>query len=218
MLRAERARTGLFESEPWLAAIGDARTAMETERAEQWRMATMALLVAVLGVWFGPAPAPGRPSGTPPFAPPPTAVVAGQQQQIDALARSGSRMLGLAGGHALPAALKKEMAALVGSQLCHPEMDHTLIELSRCADVQESAMPGRVLDWSVEEEAPFRGDARSGAGLPPSAPRGRRRGGAGWCCGGTDGLKVELDEFVDRSWWRQDEPCSPGTARPAGGP
>ena len=207
MLRAERARTGLFESEPWLAAIGDARTAMETERAEQWRMATMALLVAVLGslVWALRLRRGGRRAHRrlrrlqQQWLP-------GKQQQIDALARSGSRMLDLAGGHALPAALKKEMAAFGRlAELCSSEMDHAPIELDRlCADVQESAMPGRVLDWSVEEEAPFRGDARQLRDFLHLLLEGVGEGGCRLVLrSGTDGLKVELDEFVDRSWWRQ---------------
>ena len=54
MLRAERARTGLFESEPWLAAIGDARTALEARRAQMWQWAaTGAMAVCVLlAVWL----------------------------------------------------------------------------------------------------------------------------------------------------------------------
>lgn len=207
MLRAERARTGLFESEPWLAAIGDARTAMETERADRYRMAAGALVVvlAFSVLWALRLRRSGRRAHRrlrrlqQQWLP-------GKQQQIDALARSGTRMLDLAGGHALPAALKKEMAAFGRlAELCSSEMDHAPIALDRlCADVQESAMPGRVLDWSVEEDAPFRGDERQLRDFLQLLLEGVGEGGCRLALrSGTDGLKVELDEFVDRSWWRQ---------------
>ena len=41
--RAERARNGVFESEPWLSAIGDARTRMETAHMQRWRKASVVL-------------------------------------------------------------------------------------------------------------------------------------------------------------------------------
>ena len=132
MLRAERARSGLFESEPWLAAIGDARTAMEARRAEQWQWATIGagILCLCLMLWLWQTR--GRAGKAhkrlrrlqQQWLP-------GKQHQIDALATSGSRIAELAGGLALPAEMQRELADFGRlSALCSREMQHEPIDLA----------------------------------------------------------------------------------------
>jgi hypothetical protein len=207
MLRAERARTGLFESEPWLAAIGDARTALEAQRAEMWQWAATAAMTVclLLAVWLfrvrwreGKAHSRLRRLQQ--------QWIPGKQHQIDALAQSGHRIAQLAGGLALPADMRRELADFGRlTALCSQEMEHEPIPLEAlCVALCEARSATGSLDWTVREEVPFRGDQRhlmdflqvllEGVGQGPCRMALTSAG---------DGLTIELDGFTEKGWWRQ---------------
>ena len=207
MLRAERARTGLFESEPWLAAIGDARTAMESRKAQQWQWAAVAaaaLSLLLIG-WLLRARV--------------RAVKAhrrlrhlqqqwlpGKQHQIDALALSGHRIAQLAGGLALPAEMQRELADFSRlTALCSQEMEHHPINLEAlCSALAEKRSHAGHLDWSIREDLPFCGDKRHVADFLQGLLDGVGQGPCRMALiSGPDGLTVELDGFTDKGWWRQ---------------
>ena len=207
MLRAERARTGLFESEPWLAAIGDARTAMEARKAKMWQwtaVGAVALSVLLL-VWLfrvrwreGKAHSRLRRLQR--------QWIPGKQHQINALAQSGSRIAQLAGGLTLPGEMQRELADFGRlTALCSEEMEHEPVDLEAlCVALGEARSASGILDWTVREEVPFRGDQRhltdflqvllEGVGNGPCRMALTSAG---------DGLTIELDGFTEKGWWRQ---------------
>lgn len=204
--RAASARTGLFESEPWLAAIGDARTAMETRRAERWRQAAVVscalalLLLAML--WRGRHLSQRAHRRLRRLQ---QQWLPGKQQQVEALARSGTRMVELAGGHALPYELQREMSAFGRlAALCAAETRHAEVDLeSMCTELAgEEAWAGR-LDWTLREDVPFRGDADQVRDFLKVLLDGVGRGGCRLALHSQrEGLQVRLDAFEERGWWR----------------
>jgi len=207
MLRAERARTGLFESEPWLAAIGDARTAMEARRAQMWQWAATgaAALSALLLIWLirvrwreGKAHSRLRRLQQ--------QWIPGKQHQIDALAQSGHRITQLAGGLTLPAEMQRELADFGRlTALCSQEMEHEPVALeAMCAALGEARSATGTLDWTVREEIPFRGDQHHLTDFLQVLLEGV---GNGPCrmvlTSAGDGLTIELDGFTEKGWWRQ---------------
>ena len=203
--RVERARSGLFESEPWLAAIGDARTAMEARRAEQWQWAAIGagILCLCLMLWLWQTR--GRAGKAhkrlrrlqQQWLP-------GKQHQIDALATSGSRIAELAGGLALPAEMQRELADFGRlSALCSREMQYEPIDLATlCAELADRRGQAGHLDWSAREDVPFRGDREHLRDFLQVLLDG------GSPCrmavvSGPDGLDIQLDEFTEKGWWRQ---------------
>lgn len=207
MLRAERARTGLFESEPWLAAIGDARTAMESRRAQMWQWAAMGAvaLSAFLLVWLfrvrwreGKAHRRLRRLQQ--------QWIPGKQHQIDALALSGNRIAQLAGGLTLPAEMQRELADFGRlTALCSQEMKHEPVALDAlCVALCEARSAVGTVDWTVREEIPFRGDQRHLTDFLQVLLEGV---GNGPCrmvlTSAGDGLTIELDSFTEKGWWRQ---------------
>ena len=129
--RAERARNGLFESEPWLSAIGDARTRLETTHMERWRWASIALGALSLIILGAGAVAfirlnrvrqrlrqlqqhwlPGR------------------QHQVQELALSGARLAEAASGQSLPTEFRQSLDDFGRlATLCSQEMRHERIDL-----------------------------------------------------------------------------------------
>lgn len=207
MLRAERARSGLFESEPWLAAIGDARTAMEARRAEQWQWAAIGagILCLCLMLWLWQTR--GRAGKAhkrlrrlqQQWLP-------GKQHQIDALATSGSRIAELAGGLALPAEMQRELADFGRlSALCSREMQHEPIDLATlCAELADRRGQAGHLDWSAREDVPFRGDREHLRDFLQVLLDGVGQGPCRMAVvSGPGGLDIQLDEFTEKGWWRQ---------------
>ena len=205
--RAARARTGLFESEPWLAAIGDARTAMETQRADWWQQAAVAAgalaLLMMAMFWRGHRLSRRAHRRLRRLQ---QQWLPGKQQQMEALARSGTRMVELAGGHALPHELQREMSAFGRlAALCSAETRHTDVDLEAiCSELAgHDAAAGR-LDWTLREDVPFRGDADQVRDFLKVLLDGVGRGGCRLDLNSRpEGLQVELDSFEERGWWRE---------------
>ena len=207
MLRAERARTGLFENEPWLAAIGDARTAMEARKAQRWQGAAMGagILCLLLMAWLlrlrGQAGKAHRR-----LRRLQQQWLPGKQHQIDALATSGNRIAELAGGIALPSEMQRELADFGRlSALCSQEMQHEHIDLEAlCCTLAERRAHQGHLDWSTREEVPFRGDEQHLGDFLQVLLEGVGKGPCRMALSsGQDGLTVELDGFTEKGWWRQ---------------
>ena len=205
--REERARDGLFESEPWLSAIGDARTRIETQRMEQWQKVSVALAVTLLLTlvvlgrslfrmmrirsrlrhlqqhWL-----PGR------------------QHQVRELALSGARLAEAAQVHTLPAGLKRELAEFGRlAALCAEEVRHEPVNLKAlCLELAESRKAEGPLEWSLQEEVPFRGDADQLLDFLRVLLAGLGKGGCRMAMRSTaTGLEVAFDSFTERAWWRQ---------------
>lgn len=207
MLRADRARTGLFESEPWLAAIGDARTALETTKAAQWREMTFAVtaVFVLLLMWtLKLRSQSGRAHKR--LRRLQQQWLPGKQNQINALARSGARIVGLAQLQSLPGELKLELDAFGRlAALCSAETVHQPVNLERiCGDLAKHRSLRGILDWSLQEEVPFQGDEAQIQDFFGVLLEGV---GSGSCRmevkSGPEGLNVALDEFSERGWWRQ---------------
>lgn len=205
--RQERARAGLFESEPWLSAIGDARTQLETERMLWWRRATgvcaVLCVIAFLLFWR-------------------TSVVRtrlrtrlrhlqqhwlpGRQHQVRELARSGAMLATSAHTHALPAELKRDLAEFGRlAALCADEVRHEPVDLKAlCMTLAAERQAGGRLDWSLHEEVPFRGDAVQLKDFLSILLSGLGHGGCRMAMHSTaSGLEVAFDDFAERGWWRQ---------------
>ncbi len=207
MLRAERARTGLFESEPWLAAIGDARTAMEAQKAEHWQWAAVgaaALSLLLMGWLLRARLRAGKAHRR--LRHLQQQWLPGKQHQIDALALSGHRIAQLAGGLALPAEMQRELADFGRlTALCSQEMEHQPIDLEGlCSALAEKRSHTGHLDWSTREDMPFCGDRRHVGDFLQVLLDGVGQGPCRMALSsGPDGLIVELDGFTDKGWWRQ---------------
>ena len=205
--RAAQARTGLFESEPWLAAIGDARTAMETQRVQWWRSVAVGsalLAMVLLGLmWRGHHRARRAHRRLRRLQ---QQWLPGKQQQMEALARSGARIVQVAGGHALPVDLQKEMSAFGRlAALCAAETRHDEVDLEAvCGALAQGEFQGGRLDWTLHEETPFRGDADQVLDFLKVLLDGVGQGGCRMDLhSGPEGLRVVLDEFEERGWWRE---------------
>ena len=205
--RASNARTGLFESEPWLAAIGDARTALETRRAEQWRNAAVMVgglaLVLFLLCWRGVHRSRRAHRRLRRLQ---QQWMPGKQQQMEALARSGTRVVELAGGHALPGELQREMSAFGRlAALCAAETRHMEVDLEAiCVELSRHELLAGRLDWTLREDVPFRGDADQVRDFLRVLLDGVGRGGCRLdVYSRPEGLQVELDRFEERGWWRE---------------
>lgn len=204
--RADRARTGVFESEPWLTAIGDERTRMESERTVlwQWSAGGLVFLLLLMGVWTWRAQLRlsrlrGRLRQLQQHWLP------GRQHQVHELALSGARLVEAAKGHALPGELKRDLDEFGRlAALCAQEMRHDPVDLKGlCLTLAEGHTAGGVLDWSLREEVPFQGDADqlrdfltvllSGMGMGSCRMAMHSR---------ADGLAVTFDDFAERGWWR----------------
>ena len=207
MQRADRARTGLFESEPWLAAIGDARTAVETKKAEQWRHMTFAITAAfvLLFMWsLKLRSQSGRAHKR--LRRLQQQWLPGKQNQIDALAKRGARIVGLAQSQTLPGELKSELEAFGRlAALCSAETVHQPVNLERIfGDLAKDRSSRGLLDWTLQEEVPFQGDEAQIQDFFQVLLEGV---GVGSCSmnvkSGPEGLNVDLGDFSERGWWRQ---------------
>lgn len=205
--KANRSRTGLFESEPWLAAIGDERTRAETLRMEMWRRTAggLALLLCIAGIWVWRASRrtvrlrkrmrhlqqhwlPGR------------------QHQVRELAVSGARLAESAHAHPLPAELKRELAEFGRlATLCSAEMEHVAVDLKQlCLTLADDLKAEGVLDWSLQEEVPFKGDATQLRDFLKVLLAGMGSGGCRMAMRSKpEGLEVAFDAFAERAWWRE---------------
>ena len=204
--RAQRARTGLFESEPWLAAIGDARTAQETQKAEQWRRSTAVAvgLVVLLLAWMWRTEHRFR-RARQRLRRLQRQWLPGRQQQMEALAMSASRMVKMAGGHALPGELQKEMSAFGRlAALCAAETQHAEVDLEGiCSDLARTEGAQGHIEWTLREDVPFCGDAVQIRDFLKMLLEGVGRGGCRLDLHSRpDGLMVALDAFEERGWWR----------------
>ena len=207
MLRAERARTGMFESEPWLAAIGDARTALEAHRAQMWQWAatgaaacSVLLLIWLFRVRWREGKAHSRLRRLQ------QQWIPGKQHQIDALAQSGNRIAQLAGGMALPAEMQRELADFGRlTELCSQEMQHEPVALEAlCTALGETRSATGLLDWPVRENVPFRGDQRHLMDFLQVLLKGVGQGPCRMALTSAgDGLTIQLDSFTEKGWWRQ---------------
>ena len=205
--RADRARSGMFESEPWLTALGDARTRMETERMAQWRTtsAVLASILLILTIWmWRSAVLSGRLRGR--LRRLQQDWLPGRQHQVRELALSGARLAEAAQSETLPADLKREMAEFGRlAALCAEEVRHEPVDLKAiCLALAEGRQAGSALEWSLREEVPFHGDnvqLRDFLGILVAGL------GQGSCRmsmhSSPDGLEVAFDEFSERGWWRQ---------------
>ncbi len=205
--RAERARNGVFESEPWLSAIGDARTQMETAHMQRWRwisavlgaLGAVALVFALVAFsrlnrvrqrlrqlqqhWL-----PGR------------------QHQVQELALSGARLAEAASGQSLPPEFRHNLDEFGRlATLCSQEMRHERIDLKAlCLKLAEGRKLGAVLDWSLHEELPFYGDEVQLRDFFSTLIDGMGRGSCRMNMHSRpSGLEVTFDEFTERSWWRE---------------
>lgn len=205
--RAQRARNGLFENEPWLSAIGDARTRMETAHMQRWRGASVVLgVLGLIALVF--------------------ALVAfmrlnrvrqrlrqlqqhwlpGRQHQVQELALSGTRLAEAATGQSLHPEFRHNLDEFGRlAALCSQEMRHELIDLKKlCLTLAEERKLGAVLNWSLHEERPFYGDEVQLKDFLTALIDGM---GSGQCrmsmSSKTTGLEVRFDEFTERSWWRE---------------
>ncbi|MDA8901237.1 hypothetical protein N9I92_00195, partial [bacterium] len=130
----------------------------------------------------------------------------GKQNQINALARSGARIVGLAQLQSLPGELKLELDAFGRlAALCSAETVHQPVNLERiCGDLAKHRSLRGILDWSLQEEVPFQGDEAQIQDFFGVLLEGV---GSGSCRmevkSGPEGLNVTLDEFSERGWWRQ---------------
>lgn len=207
VLRAERARTGLFESEPWLAAIGDARTAIETQSAAQWRHMTFAVTacLVVLLMWlFQLRRRSSRAHQR--LRRLQQQWLPGKQNQIDALAKSGARIVGMAKAQNLPGELQTELEAFGRlADLCSSETQHRPVDLNRlCGDLANSQLRSGSLDWTLQETVPFCGDQAQLRDFFNVLLEGVGNGGCRMAVqSSTEGLEVALDGFSERGWWRQ---------------
>ena len=205
--RAERARNGLFESEPWLSAIGDARTRLETTHMERWRWASIALGALSLIILGAGAVAfirlnrvrqrlrqlqqhwlPGR------------------QHQVQELALSGARLAEAASGQSLPTEFRQSLDDFGRlATLCSQEMRHERIDLkSLCLSLAEGRQIGASLEWSLHEERPFYGDEVQLRDFLSSLIDGMGRGSCRMNVHSKpSGLEFKFDEFTERSWWRE---------------
>lgn len=205
--RADRARTGMFESEPWLTALGDARTRMETERMAQWRSAStvLAVLLFLACAWMWrfsilSAKLKGRLRRLQ------QEWLPGRQHQVRELALSGARLAEAAQSQALPADLKREMAEFGRlAALCAQEVRHEPINLRTiCLALAEGRQASGTLDWSLREEVPYQGDEVQLRDFLGTLIAGLGQGGCRMSMQSTpEGLEVAFDEFTERGWWRQ---------------
>lgn len=205
--RAERSRTGMFESEPWLSAIGDARTRMETERMARWRQLTVGLsvlLVLVFGWMWRSALVMGRLRSR--LRRLQQVWLPGRQHQVRELALSGARLAEAARTMALPAVLQREMAEFGRlAALCGEEMRHEPVDLKKlCLSLSERHASIGTLDWSLHEEVPFHGDAEQLEDFLSTLLSGLGEGSCRMAMHSRQqGLEVIFDEFTERGWWRQ---------------
>lgn len=204
--REAQARDGVFDSEPWLAAMGDARTRLETERMAQWRAAASilaALLVlVVVGAWR--------------YSVHLTRLrtrlrhlqrhwLPGRQHQVRELARSGTRLAEAAHAHALPAEVKRDLAEFSRlAALCADEVRHEPVDLkSMCMTLADGLKAEGHLEWSLQEEVPFRGDVTQLQDFFAVLLSGMGQGGCRMAMRSTsEGLEVTFDDFTERGWWR----------------
>lgn len=205
--RAERSRTGLFESEPWLSAIGDERTRMETERMDLWRKSTFAMvggiLIVLIWAWRSSLLL-GRVRSR--LRRLQRVWLPGRQHQIRELALSGARLAAAARTHALPAELQQEMADFGRlASLCSDEMRREPVDLRKlCLYLAEQRPVGGSLEWSLHEEVPFEGDAVQLEDFLSTLLSGLGQGPCRMDVNSTtSGLTVTFDGFVERGWWRE---------------
>lgn len=205
--RAERSRTGLFESEPWLSAIGDERTRMETERMGLWRKATFAMLggILVVLIWaWRSSLLLGRLRSR--LRRLQRVWLPGRQHQIKELALSGARLAAAARSHPLPAELQQEMADFGRlASLCSDEMRREPVDLRKlCLLLAEQRPVGASLEWSLHEEVQFEGDALQLEDFLSTLLSGLGQGPCRMDVNSTaSGLTVTFDGFVERGWWRE---------------
>ena len=205
--RADRARTGLFESEPWLTAIGDERTRMETERMVFWRAAAfgLGLVLMLSAIWTWRAAVQSSRLRTrlrhlqQHWLP-------GRQHQVQELALSGSRLAEAARPHALPADLKRELAEFGRlAALCAEEMRHEPVDLKAlCLALADDRQAGGKMEWSLHEDVPFKGDTTQLRDFLSILLSGMGQGNCRMSMHSkSDGLEVAFDGFSERGWWRQ---------------
>lgn len=205
--RAERARNGVFESEPWLSAIGDARTRMETAQMQRWRWTSIVLgalgsmaLVFALVVFSRLNRVRQRLRHVQ------QQWLPGRQHQVQELALSGTRLAEAASGQSLPPEFRHDLDEFGRlATLCSQEMRHERIDLkSLCLTLAEGRKLGAVLDWSLHEELPFYGDEIQLRDFFSTLIDGMGRGSCRMnMYSKSNGLEVRFDEFTERSWWRE---------------
>jgi len=205
--RAESARSGLFESEPWLAAIGDKRTRMETEQMWFWRntAAVLAFILLSGGIfaWRASARSARLRSRLRRLQ---QHWLPGRQHQVLELAKSGARLADSAQSHPLPAELKQELAEFGRlAALCADEMRHDPVNLKEiCLALADDRKAEGALQWSLFEEVPFKGDPGQLRDFLSVLLSGLGQGGCRMSVRSrTDGLEVSFDEFTERAWWRE---------------
>lgn len=205
--RAERARNGVFESEPWLSAIGDARTRMETAHMQRWRkasvvlgaLALVAFVFALVGFFRLNKVRQRLRQLQQHWLP-------GRQHQVQELALSGAQLAEAATGQSLHPEFRHNLDEFGRlAALCSQEMRHEHIDLkSLCLTLAEERKLGAVLDWSLHEERPFYGDEVQLKDFLSALIDGM---GSGHCRMSMNskvtGLEVRFDEFTERSWWRE---------------
>ena len=204
--REAHARDGVFDSEPWLSAMGDARTRMETERMEQWRASTVflavLLLLVVVGAWRYSVHLTRMRTRLRHLQ---RHWLPGRQHQVRELARSGTRLAEAAHAHALPAEIKRDLAEFSRlAALCADEVRHEPVDLkSMCMTLADSCKAEGQLEWSLQEEVPFRGDINQLQDFFTVLLSGMGQGGCRMAMRSTtDGLEVTFDDFTERGWWR----------------
>lgn len=205
--REARARDGLFESEPWLSAIGDARTRVETERMERWqRVSTVLVVLLLLSLsvmvrsFYRAVRLKSRLRHLQQHWLP------GRQHQVRELALSGTRLAEAAQAHTLPANLKRDLAEFGRlAALCAEEVRHEPINLKAlCLQLAEFRKAEGPLDWSLHEEVPFQGDADQLLDFLRVLLAGLGQGGCRMAMRSTSaGLEISFDSFTERAWWRQ---------------
>lgn len=205
--RAEGAQSGWFQSEPWLAEIGDARTAMESQKARFWQglaWAAIGVLLA-MAVWMWRV---GRRSSRAhrKLRRMQRQWLPGKQLQIDALAESGARIVSMTRTHTLPASLQEELQSFGRlAALCSSETEHKEVDLEAiCTATFESPSLQHKVDWTLEEDVPFYGDEIQLQDFLVTLIEGVGTGGCRLKLHSRpEGLSMDFHDFTERGWWRQ---------------